>query len=228
MDSDADADAQLKARLAGLFYLVTIGAGIFAQAGSRLAVLGDSDAATAANIAANTSLYRAGEAADLVMLCSYVVVTALLYELFARTERTLSVIAAGFSLMGIAVLAANGGLHLAPLALLESGGLPTAQRDALIGLSLTLHGALYGVSLVFFGVYCVLLGVLTMRTRLAPRPVGVLLALGGLVHVLTRMGAVVSPEAVAQLPKLLNLAPLLGEASLALWLLLVGRRPTGA
>jgi hypothetical protein len=223
MGFEADAGAQLKARLAGVFYLGTIAAGIFAEVGARGRIRADSDVATAANIAAHTGLYRLGEAADVVMLCCYIVVTALLYELFGRTQRTLSLVAAGFSLTGIAVLAADGIFHLAPLALLQSG-LPAPERDTLIGLSLSLHGDLYGVSLIFFGVYCVLLGVLAIRTRLVPVAVGALLILGGASHLLTKTAGIVSPELAASLPRLMNLAPLIGEAALAIWLLAFGGR----
>ena len=223
----ADAGVQLKARLAGLFYLGTIAAGIFAEVVARGGVRADSDAATAASIAAHADLYRLGEAADVAMLCCYIVVTALLYELFGQAQRTLSLVAAGFSLTGITILAADGIFHLAPLALLQSG-LPAPERDALIGLSLSLHGDLYGVSLIFFGVYCLLLGVLAIRTRLVAVAVGVLLILGGASHILTKTAGIVSPELAASLPRLMKLAPLIGEAALAFWLLAFGARPRPA
>lgn len=215
-------NAQVKARLAGLFYLVTILAGLFAEIGvrSRLIVDGD-DRATAAGIAAHLPLYRAGEAADLVMLICYLAVTGLLYGLLADAERAVARIAALFSLTGIAVLAADGALYLTPLALLSGGGLPDGLRDAAIGRALDLHGEAYGISLVFFGVYCVLIGWLAIRTRRLPWPVGALMALGGASHLALRFAHLLAP---GMLPGQLALTALVGESALAFWLLVFGIR----
>jgi hypothetical protein len=219
---------QAKARLAGLLYLATIVMGLFAEVGARssVSVRGDGSA-TAAAIMRNIAYYRAGEAADIVMLGCYIGVTALLYELFARSGRALSLTAMGFSLVGIAVLAANGLFHMAPLALLDGTGtpaLPIAQRDALIRLSLDLHGDLYGVSLIFFGVYCILIGWLAIRSRALPPAVGALMIVGGSCHLLTRFATILAPELAHGLPGLMNVAPLIGETALSAWLLLFGVR----
>lgn len=220
--------ARSTARLAGLLYLGTIATGIFAEAFVRggVAIRGDG-AATARAIALNDGLYRAGAAADILMLCCYVAVTMLLYELLGGAGRQLSRIAAAFSLVGIAVLAVDTLLHLAPLALLHGGWtpqLPLPQRDALIGLALDLHGDAYGVSLIFFGIYCALIGWLALRSAMLPRLVGWLMIVGGLSHVFARFAAILSPGLSASLPGAINLAPLIGEAALALWLILFGLR----
>lgn len=62
-------------------YLLTIIMGVFAEVVVRGAVVvRDDAAATAMNILKHESLYRAGLAADLVMLLCYVVVTLLLQD----------------------------------------------------------------------------------------------------------------------------------------------------
>lgn len=219
--------SQARARFAGLLYFGTIAAGIFAQLFARSAVSVPGDArATAANILAHETLYRAGELADLVMLACYVAVTMLFYDMFRRAHRLLSQLAAGFSLTGIAVLAVNGLFHLAPLVLLGDDGYRTAlgadRRDALVRLSLDLHGDGYGISLVFFGVYCVLLGWLLIRSGLLPRIIGLLMILGGLCHLIVNGVAILSPALAAHLPGAMAYPPLIGEAALALWLLAFG------
>lgn len=207
------------ARLTGALYLATIAFGLFAEVGVRARIRDADPAVTLANIAAQPAWYRLGEAADLVMLACYIAVTALLYRLFAPAARSLSLVAAGFSLVGIAVLAVAGAFHLAPLALLGPGPLAPAP---LAQLALRFHGDLYGISLVFFGIYCVLLGWLSLATRLLPRPVGGLLIAGGLAHVATRLLWVAAPAARDLLPAALGLLPLAGEAALAFWLMLAG------
>jgi Domain of unknown function (DUF4386) len=82
------------ARLAGVFYLLTIIGGVFAEVfvRGRLVVRNDA-AATATNILANEPLYRLGLVADLVMLASYVAVTLLLYLLLEPVSRPLALLA---------------------------------------------------------------------------------------------------------------------------------------
>lgn len=124
------ASPRLKGRIAGALYLLTIVAGAVA-----LSLHGPLN--VAANIAADAC---------------YVVVTLLLYDLFAPVNRGISFVAAIFSLTGCAVGALST-FHLS--------GFP-------------IH------SLVFFGVYCLLLAYLILRSALLPRWVGVLMAIAGL------------------------------------------------
>ncbi|MBH0014720.1 DUF4386 domain-containing protein, partial [Pseudoalteromonas sp. NZS100_1] len=112
MDGKAE---RFQARLAGLFYIGTIGCGMFAEAVVRAALIVPGNGReTMRNIADYPWLYRAGGASDVAMLCCYLAVTALLYGLFAPTGRVMARIAALFSLTGIAVLAGNSLLHLLP------------------------------------------------------------------------------------------------------------------
>lgn len=214
--------SQNRARLAGLFYLATIAAGLFAEIGTRGAMIVPGDpGATAAKISANLMLYRMGEASDVVMLICYLVVTVLLYGLFREGGQQLSAIAAVFSVTGIAILGATGIFHLAPLALLETG-LPQGQRAMLIALSLELHGDLYNVSLIFFGIYCLLVGLVAMRSQRVPRVVAALMMVGGSCHLVTKMMLIMAPEMAHATPRFVDIMPLVGEAALAGWLTIFG------
>src|SRR5579864_4693615 len=91
---------QLYARIAGALYLVLIVAGGWSEVFVRgtIIVAGDA-AATAHNIAASPSLWRASIAADLVMhLCDVVVMTAL-YLLFKAVNRNLALSALLFNVV---------------------------------------------------------------------------------------------------------------------------------
>jgi hypothetical protein len=178
-----------------------------------------------AALADHQALYRAGAVADLAMLGCYVVVTALLYALLAPRARNLSLVAAFLSLVGIAVLAANLLFHLLPLTLMGGAGhdgLPLALRGELVDLALDMHGQLYGVSLGFFGGYCVLVGFAAARDGLVPWAVGALMMIGGGWHLLADTLAIGSPELAAGLPRWMNLSPLIGEAAFGGWLLVFG------
>ena len=108
----------LQARLAGGLWWLCILAGVVGfVAGAPLIVANDA-AATAANILAKESLFRLGFVADLVSGTSYLGVTALMYWVVKPVSRSLSLLAAFFGLVGLAI---GGGItwasHLAPLLL---------------------------------------------------------------------------------------------------------------
>lgn len=166
-------DPQLKARIAGVFYLLTIITGAFA-----------------AFVSGKMVVYR--EAVNLVASACYVVVTSLFYVLFKPVDASFSLIAAVFSLVGC-VLGALDTFHLVPS--------PLSSIN----------------TLVFFGVYCLLIGYLILRSTFLPRILGVLMALGGLgwlTFVSSTLASALSPY---------NLAPgIFGEGALTVWLLAKG------
>ncbi len=211
-------------RMAGVFYLITIVMGVFAEVFVRgKLVVRDDAAATAANILAHDSLYRCGLAADLVMLVAYIAVTLLLYVLLKPVNAVVSPLAAFFSLVGIAVLAVNCLNHVAPLLLLTRthAGFDTAQLQSLALFSLRMHSRGYSISGVFFGVYCVLIGYLAYRSGFLPRFIGVLMAIGGASYLLSSFALFLSPALAAALPDVTVLGGI-AELSLTLWLIVKG------
>jgi hypothetical protein len=205
-----------RARLAGVLYLLTIVTGVFAEVFVRGALVVPNDpAATATNILAHESLYRTGLASDLVMLAAYVAVTLLFFVLFEPVDRSLSLLAAFFSLIGIAVLAANSVNHIAPLLLLRG----PAASPSLALFFLRLHSRGYGLAVVFFGVYCVLLGRLIYRSGFLPRILGVLMMIGGAGYLIGSLTPLLWPA--VHLPDLSILGGI-AELALTLWLIVKG------
>lgn len=221
----AAASPRLKARLAGVCYLITIGVGAFDHlfVAGKLIVTGD-PAATAHNIIASASLYRLAFAMESIPV--YAAVTVLLYELFKPVNRSLSLLAALSSLLGGAVGAVIGVLQLAPFVIL--GGAPylrvfdVAQRQALALLCLELHKLGFTISLVFFGFYCLLLGWLIVASSFMPRIVGMLMAVAGLAYMIYSLADFVAPSAAESLSTAAVALGGLGEAALTLWLLAAG------
>jgi hypothetical protein len=125
-----EASPLFKARTAGVFYLLNILTGAFA-----LFVRG-----------------RLGFVAVRIATACYIAVTLLFYDIFKPVNRSLSLLAAFFSLVGCAI-AALSPFHLAPFHI---------------------------NSLIFFGFYCLLIGYLIFRSTFLPRILGVLMAFGGL------------------------------------------------
>lgn len=216
----------LWARMAGVFYLLTIIMGVFAEVFVRGAlIVRDDAAATATNILAHEPLYRFGLAADLIMLACYTAVTLLFYALFKPVGRSLSLLAAFFSLMGIAVLAVNSLTHVAPLLFLGNAHylspFETNQLQSLALMSLKLHTRGYNISAVFFGIYMLLLGYLIFRSNFLPRILGVLMAVGGLSYLTDSFAVFLLPTLAARLPDIAMLGGI-AELALCLWLMVRG------
>jgi hypothetical protein len=134
MDRMAETSLRTSARITGvvylLYFLTAISAEVFIGRGRLVAY----------------------DAVNVIAHAFYIAVTLLFYYMFKPVNRTLSLIAAFFSLMGCA--------------------------NDLLGL---FHRAPYKInSLVFFGPYCVLIGYLILRSTFLPRILGLLMVLAGL------------------------------------------------
>jgi hypothetical protein len=223
MERIGETSPRLKARIAGVFYLLTILTRMFVEifVRNRL-VVSDDAAATAANILAHEPLWRWGFAVDIIAFSSYVALTALFYELFKPVNRSVSLGAAFFGLVACAVQAVSSLFHLAPLVLL--GGTPylrvfnVEQLQALALMFLRLRAQCYhNIGLVFFGLYCLLIGHLIFRSAFLPRIIGVLMMLAGLSYLLF-----LSPPLVGYLQPYILIFPGVGQIALTLWLLVIG------
>ena len=209
----------LKARLAGLCYVLMIPAGFGMFLRGRLVVKGDA-AATAANILAHEPLFRLAFAGDLLVVVIYIVFTVLMYDLMKPVSRSVSLLAAFFSLIGCAIQAFACLFELPPLTVLKHeqflGVFKVEQLQALAYLSLKLYSQAYGIGLVFFAFYCLVIGYLVFKSTFLPRILGVLIAASALAW----MTFLWPPLAAKYFRYLLVLD--LGELSLVLWLLVMG------
>ena len=211
---------RFKARIAGVFYLLMAlpgGLGVFARRG--LVVNGDASA-TATNILAHEPLFRLGFAADILVVACYIVVTVLFYELFKPVNRSISLLAAVFSLVGCTIQGFALLFQLAPLVVLGGAQylrvFKMEQLQALAYMFLKLYSQAYGIALVFFGFFCLLIGYLIFKSAFLPRILGVLMAFAGLGW-LTFLSP---PFGAKYLPYIVAAA--IGEGVLTLWLIVFG------
>jgi Domain of unknown function (DUF4386) len=216
----AETSPRFKARIAGAFYLLmmlTGGLAVFARRG--LIVNGDA-AATAINILAHESSFIVSFAAEILVTASYLVVTVLFYELFKPVDRSISLLAAFFSLAGCIIQAAACAFYLAPLAVLEDAPylsvFKTEQLQALAYMFLKLYSQTYRIALVFFGFFCLLTGHLIFKSTFLPRIIGVLMVIAGLGW----LTFLYPPFGVKYFPYIVACS--IGEGLLTLWLLVKG------
>ncbi|MDN5864137.1 MAG: DUF4386 domain-containing protein [Gammaproteobacteria bacterium] len=212
---------KVKARIAGFFYVLTTITGMLAiTIGDKLFESGDA-AATAANVLAHDAWVWIGPAINLVSVACYIVVTALLYELFKPVNRSVSLIAAFFSLAGCTIGAASEVFDLAPSLVLAGtaygGTFGPEQLQALAYTFFRLNGVAFNIAMVFFGFYCVLIGYLAFRSTFLPRAVGVLMVIAGLCWL-----TFLSPPLHHALSAYTGITGLVGEGVFELWLLIMG------
>lgn len=214
------------ARFTGLLYLIIIVFGLFSEVyvRSSLIVRGDA-AATASKILASEWLFRVGFASDLVIFLCDVAVAVLLYMLLRSVSKTGSLISAGFRLTGTAIYGVNLLNYFAALLLLNGAeylkAFDSSQLNALALVFLDIHKHGYDLGLVFFGLHCLVLGYLLFKSDYFPRILGILMVLAGIGYVVGSFTLFLFPEFTAVIAPI-YIAPLIGELSLCLWLLIKG------
>jgi hypothetical protein len=211
-----------KARMAGGFQFLE---GL-TSAGGQVVILGSlvvagSAATTATNILAHQQLFWLGFASSLLGVAFHLAWALLLYDLLKPVNRSISLLALCIILVGCAMQALSSLLYLAPLLVLQGGSTLSAftphQLQDLSLVFLNLNARAYDIYLVFFGLWCILIGALIFRSTFLPRILGVLLVIDGVGWMLYLV-----PPLAQQLFPLIAVAAGLAEFSLLLWLLVVG------
>jgi hypothetical protein len=133
-------------------------------------------AATAHNIVAHASLWRAGYAVDLFANLIYIALTALVFGLFRPVNPTLALLAAFFSLVGCTVQIMGELLRLAPTVVLANGQLAgafgAAQVQAAALLSVIVYRSVFQISFVLFACFELVTGYLILKSTFLPRWLG--------------------------------------------------------
>ncbi|MEQ6901702.1 DUF4386 domain-containing protein [Nocardioides sp. YIM 152588] len=214
-------------RAAGVLYLAIFVIYPLAVAvRSTLVVPGDA-ATTAANIAADETLFRWGLAGESAVVLIEVLLAGVLYALLRPVSRAGS-LAAALARVAEAVVMAAGPIAagVVTLVLVGGGGYLAAfepdQRDALVMVFQEANDGMVLVWGFFFGLSLVLTGWLVHRSGFLPRLPGVLLALAGAAYLLQSFGTFVAPGAADLWDAVVLVAAIPGELVFALWLLVRG------
>ena len=211
-----------KARIAGVFYLLTILTGLFAQGfvSERLVVDGNA-AATATNILTHRGLFQLGFAVYLIEMACQIAMTALFYDLLKPAGRSLSLLAAFIGLTGCVIKTLSRLFFIAPLLVLGGAHylsvFSAAQLQALALLFLKVNDQGAAIALVFFGFYALLTGYLVIRSTFLPRILGVLGIVGGIGWL-----SFLYPPLGYRLFPIIAVLGLLGAGAKILWLLVFG------
>lgn len=215
------------ARIAGLCYLVVIATGLFSEIFVRQALRVANDAAaTAQNIQANEMLYRWGFVADLINFVIGLPAIMIIYYLFKKVNKLLTQLAIAFVIIQTAIISVNLLYQITPLLLLSNetylNSLDPDQLSALSLLSLNIQAQGYGIGLVFFGFYCLIIGYLINISKLLPRLLGVMYAIVGLCYLVNSFTMFLNKGFENPFFLYLAIPIFIGELSFSLWLLMKG------
>ncbi len=176
---------RLLARLAGVFFLLTIIGGIIAQGfiSERLINFGDASV-TADNILSNKGLFQIGFTIYLIEMACQLSTAGLLYRLLRPVNRTVALLMLLFEFKGIVIKTFARVFYITPVFVLGGSSalssLETGQLEsiALVLLKVNDYGA--ATALAFFGFSTILTGYLVFRSTYLPRWLGVLGMIAGL------------------------------------------------
>lgn len=225
MSTLTDSSRRTAARVAGVGYLALFVLAIFANFIVKQGMIDPSDAeATVAAIREQESLFRIGLAAFVAVFLIDIPVAWALYVLFAPGGRTRSLLIAWFRiaytvLLGVATVF----LFLA----LEIATSTVALGPDVAVLMVGAFDFAWYVGLSAFGLHLILLGALILRSRIAPRAIGIILAVAGSTYVVDTVAHVLVADYAAIADVMLALVAIpsiVAEFAFTIWLLLAGRR----
>ena len=217
------------ARIGGLLYLIIIGIGLYGEMFVRDKLIVSGDAiATAANIRAHETLWRVHVANELILLICAIVLLGIVFILLRPVSEALMWLAVFFNLVSISIEAMTAMSLIETVFPLGKDAFLTAfsppQLAALARLSVRSHGYGFGVALIFFGCFCLIVGSLIFKSGYMPKTIGVLMEIAGVCYLINSFALIISPALSDQLYPAILLPPFVGELSFALWLLVKGVR----
>ena len=215
------------ARIAGFCYLIVIATGLFSEVFVRQALKVSNNAlATSQNIQAHEMLYRWGFVADIINFVVGIPTILILYYFFKRVNKLLVQIALAFVIIQTAIIAVNLLNQISPLLILSNetylNTFEPNQLATLSLLSLNIQAQGYGIGLVFFGLYCLIIGFLIFKSNLLPKILGMLYAITGLCYLINSFTMFLSKGFENPMFVYLAIPIFIGELSLCLWLLIKG------
>jgi len=211
------------ARLTGLLYLIIIICGIFSEMYVRANIIVPGDAtATADNILASESLFRIGFVSDLIMIICDIAIAVTFYVLLKPVSKKLALIAATFRLIQACVLGVNLLNYITPLILLSGDEYLSVFQGELLNANVMIYLDAfkygYDIALVFFGVSCLILGYLFIKSAYLPKFLGVLLIFAALSYLIGSTVLFLLPNWTSIISPIYIIA-FISELTLCFWLL---------
>lgn len=140
-------------------------------------------------------MFRLGFVSDLVGITFYVLLAMALYMLLRHVNAEAASAMVVFVALAAAILSINTLNHFAALMVATQERLASlGGSDALVLMVLDLHEHGYRIAQIFFGLWLLPLGYLAYRSSYFPRPLGVLLMVAALTHLVEMLTHFLLPD----------------------------------
>ena len=217
-------------RLTGFLYLLIIICAGFSQGYIRGSIVVPEDAlATANNILQNEALFRLGLSLDLIAFTIDAIVSVLLYQMFKPFGANLAMASAALRLVAHPAIGSLNLLnHYLAYRVLSGAEFLTvfdeAQLQSLSLLFMDAHQYGYLIAGGFFGLHCLLLGILIYKSNTIPNIFGGFLVGSAAGYLIETFGNFNVPGYEEYTALVVGIAAAIGELSLTFYLLIVGKR----
>lgn len=213
------------ARIAGLFFLLMVVSGLFAEVFFRQKLMGSNDlSVTAGNILTNSFLYRIGITSDLLMALSYLLTALALFKLLSSADKNMAGAMVVFATAGSVLLMFNVLLEIAPLYILSGNdylsAFSSSQRESLAMLFYTLYQHGYMIGQIFFALWVLPLGILIYKSGFIPKVFGILFVIETVFALTAVMVHFLMPSATIE--TILMLPMMVAEFAFLFYLLIRG------
>lgn len=215
------------ARIAGFLYLIVAIGGGFSELYVRSSVKVPGDAAaTAANIAAHSTLFRIGFATDLIDFTAFLGVGLVLYVILKRVNPEIALAMLVINAISVAMQALNMLNHLGALLIAIdprfTAGMSAQAANSLVLLLLEMHRHGYLVAQIFFGLYLLPLGYLVYKSGYFPKVLGIVLMVGCAGYLAGVAATYMAPALQSTPATYLAMVGGISEVLFLLWLLIMG------
>ena len=215
-------------RFTGFLYLLVIICAGFSQGYARGTLFVPGDVITTAdNILSNKGLFQLGLTTDLIAFLLDAVISVLLYQIFKPFNKNLAMISSAFRLIAHPAIGSLNLLnHYMALKVLDSDSLlssfTTAQVNELSTLFLEAHHYGYLIAGDFFGIHCLLFGILIYKSNVFPKLFGGLLLGASAGYLVETFGNFNFPGYEGYTALIVGVAAAIGEVSLTIYMLVMG------
>ena len=217
-------------RLAGVLYIGVILLAGFSQGYVRGTLIVPDDAiATTNNIIENVGLFRLSLTTDLMAFIIDAVLSILFYKMLRPFGKTLAMISSALRLIAHPAIGSMNLLnHFMAAKVLEGDEylqiFTEAQIQTFSYLFLEAHSYGYMIAGGFFGVHCILLGILIYRSNTLPKLLGGLLLGSGAGYLVETFVNFSTPGYKTTTALIVGISAAVGEVFLALYLTIKGRK----
>ena len=223
------------ALVAGISSLVLAAAAMVAEFYARQQLIVPHDAtATAQRVIAGQASFRIGIFGFAISLICDLLISWAMYVFMKQTNKQLSLLAAWFRLVYTVIFALAVVELVNGFQVLTDGNLTAVLEQDQVNAFAMQHFQAFDngwtIGFLFFGLHLVFLGYLAVKSGFVPKVIGVLLFIAGVAYFFSNLAKLILPDYevyAAIFTSVVAIPSIIGELSLAIWLVVKGGKKMG-